>query len=834
MRIVRFLTIITLSLTSSLSVLSADENPRSSPETRQQKHFVFTPAHALSAEEIAELRADGVVFERNLTDGRYLVRAGADSSVIQDRNLGDMKPLAQSEKIYRGAYHQAATGKAVARFSVLFADDVAFDDAVKAIAAAGGEIESPLTTGFGSVKQLTVRMPSSSLQTLAGDDRVLAVSGPPLRRVSDNAVAAATSHVTPLYGAPYNLNGNGVVLSLFELGRPDENHVEFGGRLISHITSGTVESHATHVAGTMIASGIDTRAKGMSPTATLHLFNANVDPPVLLTNKQVTIPDLGSVADNNSWGFCSGWQPRTNCYPQGIVWFGGFEYIGGYDGFWNSPMDKIARSSKTLYVHSAGNEANTGQPDLVVSNFSAHLHVDQDYEPIPGEIFCYSKNGSGTDCPVPQCTAGTSSKTGEKHCEVTQHPTYGPFSTMGLLASAKNVIAVGALDVSQSGFIAGIASFSSRGPTKDGRVKPDIVAKGTNQISTLPGNSYGSNQGTSMSSPVIAGISGVLVEQWRKTFAGASPTPQQLKTLLLAGTDDLGNIGPDYTYGFGLANAQTSVDLVIADGATGGRIKNGSVSQGQTQQYTMKLTAAQANLRVVVGWADPEVFGLGEDDVAAKTLVNDLDLTVTDPSGATALPYVLNASAPSDAATKGVNTVDNVEEVEIKNAVAGTYTINVKGTKIGDPSKTTQDFVMIANAPLAAPCVDTFEPNDTAASAFGDIASATVYTSKLCSQNDSDFYKFLLNKAGTVAVQLTNTGDTAILLTEMTSGGAVSKSTTVAPGTSGTLTTTFATATNQREIIGVAPSGTFGANASYTLSVTYPFSQPPHRRAAGH
>src|SRR5207302_7924993 len=93
--------------------------------------------------------------------------------------------------------------------------------------------------------------------------------------------------------------------------------------------------------------------------------------------------------------------------------------------------------------------------------------------------FCYSPSGSGTDCGTP-CTAGKSTITGEQHCETTKHPSIGPFNSIGIEASLKNVVTVGAMDQFFE-----IADFSSRGPTKDGRIKPELVAKGVFQLSTI-------------------------------------------------------------------------------------------------------------------------------------------------------------------------------------------------------------------------------------------------------------------------------------------------------------------------------------------------------------
>src|SRR5262249_10496919 len=157
--------------------------------------------------------------------------------------------------------------------------------------------------------------------------------------------------------------------------------------------------------------------------------------------------------------------------------------------------------------------------------------------------------------------------------------------------------------------------------------------------------------------------------------------------------------GPDYSYGFGLVDAQKSVDLIIADGGTGARVRIGTLSDGGTVDIPLAVSAPQ-NVRVVLGWFDPEIKPAPEDPIDAPTLLNDLDVKVIDPTGATVLPYVLDRDHPSQAATRGVNHIDTTEEVEIKNAAAGLYHV-VVSAKLGDPTKhPTQDFVVVANSVL--------------------------------------------------------------------------------------------------------------------------------------
>ena len=603
------------------------------------RHYILESDVPLDAAASAELAAQGIEVQQPLANHRYLVRMRDGAALPHDGRIRSLRAYDVSRKIARGAYTEAAKGNAFARLRIIFQPEVTFEDAQSAVDAVGGTIDTPLAVAYERPQRLTVRIPSTAVTKLAEDERVFGVYGPPLHPKSLNATAALISKVTPLYSAPYNLTGDGVVLSIFEPnGPPDVTHKEFGGRVISHFAAGTTaDLHATHVSGTLVAAGINSAAKGMAPAATLHAFDANVDFDQLITTKGTDPVSLGSVADNNSWDFGLSWQQASATEWQ---WWGNEDGYGAYSGLESEPYDKVMRAAGVpLIVHAAGNDADAGNPTLTPPWFP-HKHLDD----TPKEFthtFCYSQNGSGTDCPAPTCSVGTT------YCEKTKHPTHGATTTIGLLASTKNSLTVGALQ--PDGVT--IASFSSRGPTTDGRVKPEIVAKGVNQFSTFPNNSYGVEQGTSMATPVVTGIAAVVTQQYRRTLA-RTPTPSILKTLLIAGADDLGNAGPDFTFGFGLVDAKASVDLIIADAGTGSRIRTGTIGNGQDVDIPMTLSATQ-NFRVVLGWFDPEVLLTpdptvpGDDPLADKTLVNDLDLRVVDPTGATVLPYVLSLSNPS-------------------------------------------------------------------------------------------------------------------------------------------------------------------------------------------
>jgi hypothetical protein len=793
------------------------------------RHFVLDPQHALSAAERAGLAENGCVIERALPGGRYLVSISGSSTVDNsDLRVKKLTPLTAEAKMDVSAYRVAAQARPFARIKVLFHDDASFAAARMAIEEAGGAVEDPLARDFGPLRSLRARVPSLSILQLAEDEAVLSIYGVRAYKATTwNADEAAMSKDTPLNSAPYNLGGTGVVLSYFELAPAQATHPEFQGRLSVEFTcasgdtqcldsNNTNKSHATHVAGTMIAAGINPSAKGMASKATLHEFEAADPDQVWLTQKDTTLKQLGSIADNNSWGYVLGWSTDGST---GWTWNEGDELIGGYDGTISAVLDHVAITGGPVMIHAAGNEAEASENGGPTTAPFSHNHVDSNGV-ATNDVYCYSVNGTGTDCPTPQCSAGAS------FCETARHPTHIPYGSIGWTASAKNVVSVGAVDFSKT-----IASFSSRGPTKDGRVKPEVVTKGVSVYSTFPTDLYRTLSGTSMATPVVTGSLALFAEQWRKTFSGSNPAPVELKALAIAGADDLGNPGPDFDYGFGLLDAKASVDLILADGGKGKRIKLDNAANGSQFDYSVTLPQAQ-DLRVVLSWFDPEALPLNVQEVATKVLINDLDVKVVEPNGNTVLPYVLDMNKPAAPATRGVNTVDNTEEVEIKGAAPGLYHVIVTGKTV--TANPPQQFVLITNADItaaASPCTDPTEPNSTPATAYGPLATNSVTQARICDAADVDYFRFTPNPSGVATIVVT-ASDTPLTVSVGPGTDALSPLVTqnIAAGTSQTFRINVSAGT--QDLVSVKPNGAVGTSGAYWVSVTYPFTWPARRRAA--
>lgn len=256
-------------------------------------------------------------------------------------------------------------------------------------------------------------------------------------------------------------------------------------------------------------------------------------------------------------------------------------------------------------------------------------------------------------------------------------------------STAKNALSVGAADTSTPGQRAG---FSSRGLTLDGRYKPDILAPGTNIVSTRssaapscwsPGNTnYCTMSGTSMATPHVAGLIALLREYYVTRRNHASPSAALLKATLFVGADSMGKVIPDPDVGWGRANIsrslpQQSTDLFFADERQGLRT-------GQTKNYTLAVGAGES-FTLVLTWTDVDGVVLPFN---ATKLVNDLDVAVLAPNGT---QYNGNDVQPPYA--DQWDRKNNVERVFLSAPQQGRYTISVHGFNV--PKGITQAYALV-------------------------------------------------------------------------------------------------------------------------------------------
>jgi len=534
--------------------------------------------------------------------------------------------------------------------------------------------------GFARTNNIPIRIETDSfiMELMYIDER-----GNPQYYITNNVNAAATSSTDKLYtggAAGLNLDGSGVTVCEWDVGSVRSTHQEFDTR-ITNEDGASVSWHSTHVAGTIIASGVVANAKGMAYAASLKSHDWNY-----ADSEMASEAADGILISNHSYGWLRGWE--------GSKWWGDTtvstieDYHFGFYDYTAKAWDEIAVNAPYyLVVKSAGNDR---------------------------------------DDVAPQGGA---------------YPNDGPYDCIDQLGIAKNILTVGAVSDIPAGYSQPsdvvMSGFSSWGPVDDGRIKPDIVANGIGLYSTDKDSDtdYRSSSGTSMSAPATTGSLALLIQHYEDVKgSGSIMRSATLKALVLHTADEAGDYdGPDYEFGWGLLNTQSAAAKITEDQTTD-VITEQYLTDGET--YTRSITTTGTSpIRVTIVWTDPAgtppSVSLDPDDVM---LVNDLDLKITQ-SANTYYPWKMDKDNPSNAATNAAeNDVDNVEMVDISSPLDATvYTITVDHD--GALSGGGQAFSMIisgdienALAPITDFYADNTEPGVNQAIGFTD-ASINVPTS---------------------------------------------------------------------------------------------------------
>ena len=369
-----------------------------------------------------------------------------------------------------------------------------------------------------------------------------------------------------------------------------------------------------------------------------------------------------------------------------------------------------------------------------------------------------------------------------------------------------------------------MAAFSSRGPTDDGRIKPDIVAPGTWILSTysdnyqegydgapnsrnnafqLDGWGMPMNQqykyfgGTSMSNPLAGGAATVIRDYYQKAKSISASAALVKATLINTAVDlaDENNDGANDN-DFPIPNVHEGWGRINLAAATDGSvnfIEGAGLATGGSASYS--VTPAGGPLKITVVWSD-----YPSTETAAKNLVNNLDLIVTAPGGAV---YRGNVFSGGWSATGGsADTANNVENVYIQSPAAETWTVQVRGFNV--PSGPQPYALVVDNGTIgAAP------PPPTVQVHVGDLEGSRTANNKSWS--------------ATVTVTVHSSNDAAV-------GGATVAGTWTGAATGGTscVTTAAGTCSMTKSNLKTAKTSTTftvtgitGANMIYTAAANH-------------
>jgi subtilisin family serine protease len=659
-------------------------------ETAPGSYAILQFSGPIAPADRAALEQTGVKILEYLPDYAYLVRGAAPqlAAAAALPAIYGRGELTLADKIDPGLLNLLARGeRSLGRVQVIGWPDEQ-DSTAPAVRAAGIDLSQPV-----SADQI------AELARLIGVRWIEPVGHPRLLNLNERGIL----NVNPVW-ANRQLFGAGQLVAVTDSGLDTGNMItlspDFAGRIVAtHILSSggnwdDNNGHGTHVAGSVTGAGVRSGANpashayngsfaGVAPEAGLIVQAFEADAAGDITGLGSDLyPLLSQVYDDGARIHTNSWGDLTGPADDAAAKFGRYPFL-------SQRADQFLWDHKdSAILFAAGNSGADGEEGALGFCSGGDGVIDPDSLLTPGT----AKN-------VITVGASESTSTGG----VSTLPWLLLSFCFGTQPVASDTVASNAN---------GMAAFSSRGPTDDGRIKPDLVGPGTNVVSN---RSYGSGSGTlygvhetnpdyvysggtSMSTPLVAGTA-VLVRQWLGQQGLTNPSGALIKAMLLNTTADMapGQYGegptqeipyaqPNSVAGWGRANlgwmnAAPPYGLWLDD-HTAGLSTGGVVNYASTQARPLQVLTNTQPLRVMLTWTDPPA-----SLAASQQLVNDLDVIVTGPGGVT---YRGNAAATGD-------RINNVEGVVIKNPPLGQYTVQVSAHNVPIAS---QPYALVVAGPI--------------------------------------------------------------------------------------------------------------------------------------
>ena len=657
-----------------------------------------------------ELKAKGVKFFGYLPENSFMVKmTGASAEQVKGapnvRWVGVYQPAYKiSKKVMARISAGPLSTLGVKNYDVKVFDGEDLTPIKDGIESMGGMVEVVADNEGLNGKLLRVEVVETKVEDISRMTEVEWVEEyvPPTIQ-NDVAVGPSLMNVTPVWTDATNpLTGTGQVVAVMDTGLDTGNtatiHPAFAGtagngqakvkQAFGYARPGDwtdPNGHGTHTSGSVTGKPVSGYSvKGMAYNAQL-VFQSVLPPdgtPGLL------IPDL------NSTGFADAYNAGARVHSDS--W--GSAVSGDYTTTCVSADTYIWNHKDFVAVFSAGNEGTDGDSN--------------------GLVDLGSIGSPGTAKNV--VTVGAS-----ENYRPTITPTFG-----GWWPSDFPVAPI--FGDTMANNPNGMVAFSSRGPCKDGRRKPDVVAPGSWVLSTkstlAPDSAYWGKPsaagypasydtyfrfdgGTSMACPLTAGTCALIRQFYTDVKGVGAPSAALIKATLISGARDMtpGQYGagatqdvsgwPDNSQGWGRVNLDDSVFPNTPSGVAYVDASPG-VSTGAAANHTFTVNNTTVPVRVTLAWSD-----YPGSTSATTQLVNDLDLKVTAPDGTIYHGNLFTGGYSNPNPAEIPDTYDGLENVEVVQIPAsaltsGTLAVNVKGYNV--PQGGSQPYAVVVRGGVSA------------------------------------------------------------------------------------------------------------------------------------
>jgi len=552
----------------------------------------------LGVRERTDLINAGIIFHETVGAATYLATVPSSAVVELDNHslfLG-LEPVIPADKVPASIYFGKPGNYTIQSVStrdvfIRFYADVFLQDALQILDDAG--IEVPERDQFLFSNRLRVQAPADLLLELAESPMVREIFDVPPPSEPHNNIAAAANNVRALNYAPWSLTGNGINIGIWDDGAVRNDHFHMGtDRVIIKefdMFCAVKKEQDPWFDDDPWDNTPKYRSNGKScsPTNPCDAGTHCIPYGAHATHVAGTMVSKSAGLSGQGTGMAP--SPLARLYS--------YNFFAGDD---ITEMTTSIKDDKILLSNHSYGFSWGDQPEIGgVYDFFA-----ESYDKLvrdSGHIMVKSAGNDGA---------------------------YRGYARLMRGANAKNIITV----ANHHDNPVYINSSSSEGPTKDGRIKPDVSANGTELLSAFPYPFLDSEQkmtGTSMAAPTLTGATALLVERWQYLHCGgggaypARPVPELVKALLVNAARPVSFnedshdfvLGPSHEHGHGSMDALTAVKLLEAPNLPTSAICSGTppmyyrigfIEEGELLRYNMVRPAVDANpgVKTTLAWTD--------------------------------------------------------------------------------------------------------------------------------------------------------------------------------------------------------------------------------------